>query len=474
MSPFDISLPGSLPLLQPAVVLPALRAATALGCTIENESSFDRKHYFYHDQPAGYQITQYYHPFAKNGRVLLNAEDGLEEGRSVAVNIKQVQLEQDTARTQEDDSLTTLIDFNRCGQALIEIISLPDLHSPRDAAVYVRKIQAILNAVDAVTTGMEQGGLRADVNVSVRRRNATDGAFAYSGVTGLGQRTEIKNLSTFKGIEDAIKAERDRQIGLLEMGQEVEGETRGWSMTSPHETRRLRGKEGVVDYRYMPDPDIPPLLIDSQLIAWIKDTLPPTPNVLTHMLVQEYGLSTTDARTLVSMDDGERLIYFQDIVAALVATDEAPTASVDHGKLAGNWVLHELGQLMSNDERAWSKDLVSSKAMADLIQRLKQKKITGVSAKLILKHLYTGDKRKVDQIITEKNLGFSEMSAQDYKAIATEIVEKFPEHVKDILEKGKTGKLQFLMGQMLRHPRRADMRAPEAEKALRQLIFGDG
>jgi len=142
-----------------------------------------------------------------------------------------------------------LLDFNRVGHPLVEIISLPHIHSPETAAAYVKKIQSLLLSVDAVTTGMEMGGLRADVNVSVRRRDAEPGIHSYSGVVGLGQRTEIKNIGTLKGVEDAIKAERNRQIDVLEAGGSVEGETRGWSLARPTETRRLRGKEGEVDYR---------------------------------------------------------------------------------------------------------------------------------------------------------------------------------------------------------------------------------
>ncbi|KAJ9611708.1 hypothetical protein H2200_004892 [Cladophialophora chaetospira] len=474
IAPFDIALPGSLPVLQPAVILPALRAAIALGCEIEPVSNFDRKHYFYHDQPAGYQITQYYHPFARSGHVDLTADDGLEEGTSLTVNIKQVQLEQDTARTQEDDANTALIDFNRCGQALIEIISLPDIHSPRDAAIYVKRTQSILHAVDAVTTGMEQGGLRADVNVSVRRRDADPGSFSYSGVTGLGQRTEIKNLSTFKGIEDAIKAERDRQIRILDQGGVIEGETRGWSMNNPNETKRLRGKEGEVDYRYMPDADIAPLYLSSDLVEWVTKKLPPTPSVLIQMLINEYDLTFTDASTLVSLDDGERLIFFQEVVDELVATSQVQTTPKDHGRIAGNWVLHELGALLSSDERQWDDNMVTSRSMADIIHRLKSNVITGASAKSILKLLYNGDKRSVPSIILQEDLKFSEMSSGTYEEIAREMIEKFPQHVKDIVDKGKIGKIQFLMGQMMRHPRKGDMRAPTAEETLRRLISKNG
>lgn len=406
-----------------------------------------------------------------SGQVVLTSEDGLEDGREVVVHIKQVQLEQDTARSQEEDSTTTLIDFNRCGQALIEIISLPDLHSPREAAAYVRKVQSMLYAVDAVTTGMEQGGLRADVNVSVRRRGASNEGLSYGGVTGLGQRTEIKNLSTFKGIEDAIKAERDRQISILEGGGAVEGETRGWSITKPNETRRLRGKEGEIDYRYMPDADIPPLYLGIDLIGFVRRTLPPLPTDLAKMLVEEYGLSPTDARTLVLLDDGERHIYFQQVVAELSSLAAHSIPQAELGKMAANWVLHELGSLLSTDERQWSGALVPCDVMAEIIHRLREKQITGASAKQILKLVFNGDKRPISQIVRQEELAFSEMSAEEYQTIAKEIVGKFPQHVKDIVEKGKTGKLQFLMGQMMRHARRGDMRAPEVEKALRQVIY---
>ena len=182
------------------------------------------------------------------------------DGEEVRVGIKQVQLEQDTAKTVQQPPDDMLLDFNRVGQPLIEIITLPHIHQPQTAAACVRKIQDILEAVNSVTTGMELGGLRADVNVSIQRKNTAPAEHSYHGITGLGQRTEIKNLSSFKAVADAIIAERDRQVELLESGGQVEGETRGWSIGST-ETRKLRGKEGEVDYRYMPDPDLPPLYI---------------------------------------------------------------------------------------------------------------------------------------------------------------------------------------------------------------------
>lgn len=205
-------------------------------------------------------------PFARNGHITLYPHDfpgGISpEGGPVTIQIKQVQMEQDTAKTVQQPPSTHLLDFNRVSHPLIEIISLPELHHPLTAAVYVRKIQTILKAVNAVTAGMEMGGLRADVNVSVKQRDGsqTDNIHSYHGVEGLGQRTEIKNLASVKAIEDAIIAERNRQIDLLESGGVVEGETRGWTLGSKT-TKRLRGKEGEIDYRYMPDPDIAPVFI---------------------------------------------------------------------------------------------------------------------------------------------------------------------------------------------------------------------
>src|SRR5438034_2446262 len=208
-------------------------------------------------------------------------------------------MEQDTAKSQELPSATCLLDFNRVSHPLIEIITLPQIHHPATAAACVKKIQGILQSVNAVTRGMEVGGLRADVNVSVRRRNETPGKNEYHGIRGLGQRTEIKNLSSFKAVEDAIIAERDRQITVLEGGGIIEGETRGWTLGST-ETRKLRGKEGEVDYRYMPDPDLGPVIIGEDVLLELKSKMPALPDTLVDLLVRnsKYGLSIEDAKPL--------------------------------------------------------------------------------------------------------------------------------------------------------------------------------
>ncbi|KAK2873824.1 hypothetical protein FQN49_002028, partial [Arthroderma sp. PD_2] len=327
---FDLAFPGSQPSFQPATLIPALRAAIAFGCEIQSVSHFDRKHYFYQDQPAGYQITQYYEPYAKSGALWLYPHDGIapEDGDSVRVGIKQLQMEQDTAKSQELPSHAVLLDFNRVSRPLIEIITLPEIHSPATAAACVKKIQSILQSCGAVNTGMEMGGLRADVNVSVRRTDDVAGEHGYEAISGLGQRTEIKNLSSFKAVEDAIIAERDRQIAVLDAGGKIEGETRGWTIGST-ETKKLREKEGSVDYRYMPDPDIAPVIIGQDLVESLRASMPPAPDEMLETLTQDpmYTLTMEDSKPLIELDDCARLEYYQDAVDALLSLQAAEPAA---------------------------------------------------------------------------------------------------------------------------------------------------
>lgn len=472
-------------MFQKATLIPALRAALALGCEIQKVSHFDRKHYFYHDQPAGYQITQYYQPFARHGTIKITADDcsAVADGEELSIGIKQIQMEQDTAKTQEQDDQTSFIDYNRSGHPLIEIISLPQLHSPEVAAAYVRKIQAILLSVDAVTTGMELGGLRADVNVSVRKHNAAPGVHSYSGVEGLGQRTEIKNLSTLKGVEDAIKAERDRQIEVLEAGGSIEGETRGWSVTLPGQTRRLRDKEGEVDYRYMPDPDIPPLRISADFVDHIRDTLPTLPDrLLVHLTdATTYGLSKTDAQIFLSIDNGERLEYYQEVIQSVVALQKSQDLeSIRSNKtsarlslLASNWVLHELGSLLSTSGMPWSKNRVSVNHMANLIHETISSRLTGSAAKQVLRMIFAGDRRLVLQIIEQDGLAFRPLSDVEYEELARRVMEQNPSVVEEIRTRGKHGKLMFLVGQIMRQGEDGRVEAKKAQLFLQQALDKD-
>ncbi|KAF2147227.1 uncharacterized protein K452DRAFT_217956 [Aplosporella prunicola CBS 121167] len=474
---FDVAFPGTQPQFQSETLIPALRAAMALDCDIQTKSSFDRKHYFYQDQPAGYQITQYYEPLARDGKLTLYDHDGIapEDGKSITIGIKQVQMEQDTAKSIQQPPSIHLLDFNRVSHPLIEIITLPHIHHPSTAAACVRKIQAILRSVDAVTAGMEAGGLRADVNVSVRERLSSESQGSnnsYYGVTGLGQRTEIKNLSSFKAVEDAIIAERNRQIEVLKAGGVIEGETRGWTLGST-ETRRLRGKEGEVDYRYMPDPDLGAVLIGEELIQRIRHTLPALPDEITQMLVDnpKYGMLMKDAKNLLRLDTGDRLDYYLEVVDILhQQTTADERSSMKLGRVAGNWLLMELGALFTTAEISWTENTVSSEQLASIILHLLRKQITGPTAKQLLSTVFYGDDRPVRQIIDDENLLLRPMSREEYFALAGEILDDNPDAIEAIKTKGQKGKLKFLLGQMIRRGDEGRVEAKKAEEVLEEML----
>lgn len=476
---FDVAMPGSQPTFQKETLIPALRAALALNCDIQKTSRFDRKHYFHWDQPAGYQITQYYKPFAKDGYITLYAHDGIaaEDGEQVRIGIKQIQMEQDTAKTISQPGDIHLLDFNRVGLPLIEIITLPQIHHPSTAAALVRKVQILLNAVDACVLGMQSGGLRADVNVSVRGRDADEVGNEYGGVKGLGQRTEIKNLSSFKAVEDAIIAERDRQIEVLEAGGVIEGETRGWTIGST-ETKRLRGKEGEVDYRYMPDPDLGPVVIGQDLLDHLQASLGVLPDEEINILVEEYGLTVKDAMSLVALNDGGRVEYFRNTVDEYLAL--SPNGDLkEASRLCGNWVLHEMGGL-TNDLASEDNPLnmtsegdcvIPHQQLAQLVYYLDTNKITGRTAKKVLSQLYDsglrGEGDTVGHIIERQGLWFSPLSDEEYEELARSVLDM--KIVEEILA-GKEGKINFLVGQMMRKDSEGRVDALTARTVMLKVI----
>ncbi|KAI8627192.1 GatB/GatE catalytic domain-containing protein [Xylariaceae sp. FL1651] len=478
---FDLAMPGSQPVFQKETLIPALRAALALNCEIQPVSRFDRKHYFHWDQPSGYQITQYYEPFARDGRIHLQPRDGIaaEDGDGVSISIKQIQMEQDTAKTLAQPGDVHWIDFNRVGVPLIEIITQPEIHHPATAAALVRKIQILLNAVDACVSGMEAGGLRADVNVSVRRTDDPN--------TPLGQRTEIKNLSSFKAVEDAIIAERDRQIAVLEAGGAITGETRGWSIGST-ETRRLRGKEGEVDYRYMPDPDVAPLLIGADLVSHLLDTMGELPDSVVDTLIRNFGLSPKDAMSLVSLDGGMRVEYFWKVVEALQPNFGADALEKHQNcfQLAANWILHELGRLTSERSDESAQDLgftedgecarVRAAHLADLVFYLYTREITAKVAKELLWAVFRGripgEYDSVSTAIEKENLAFRELSADEYAALADRAVQGQEDILRQFMDaKGfPQGKLMFLVGRMIRLGQEERIDPKNAERIMRDRI----
>lgn len=396
----------------------------------------------------------------------------------MTIGIKQIQMEQDTAKTALQPPSTYLLDFNRVSHPLIEIITLPQIHSPATAAATVRKIQSLLKSVDSCVAGMETGGLRADVNVSVRKRGSTGDNNEYSGVKGLGTRTEIKNLSSFKAVEDAVTAERDRQIKVLEGGGVIEGETRGWTIGST-ETTRLRSKEGEVDYRYMPDPDLPPVLISSELVNHLRKTLPELPDSTISRTLNDFGLSMKDAKTLFSFDDGERLEYCAETIdlvsnkiSAQGLNDDQNQAKV--GKLVANWVLHEIGGLLTSDGREWSDLTITTEELASLLANLMSKQITARVGKQILQQLYdedSDDRISVDARIDDGNLRLRPISREEYIELAQSIMDENPDMVSAVRDKGQKGKTMWFVGQMVRRAEEGTVEAEKAKEIIEELLF---
>ncbi|KUI64261.1 Glutamyl-tRNA(Gln) amidotransferase subunit B, mitochondrial [Cytospora mali] len=490
---FDLAMPGSQPIFQADALIPAVRAAIALNCDVQRLSRWDRKHYFWWDQPGGYQITQYHEPFAREGHITLYKRDGIaeEDGDAVTVGLQQIQMEQDTAKTLARPDGVQWVDFNRVGVPLIEIITKPDIHHPKTAAALVRKIQMYLNSVDACVSGMEAGGLRADVNVSVRR---TD--HALFNTMPLGQRTEIKNLSSFKAVEDAIIAERDRQIVVLTQGGAIAGETRGWSVGGT-ETTRLRGKEGEVDYRYMPDPDLGPVVISDGVVSHLRENLGVLPDAELDELVGEYGLRTKDAMSLMQLDGGGRLEYFYHVIQRL-QTRLGDQWTKGCGVLAANWVLHELGRLTS--ERNASADgsvedlgmtpsgecsRVPSEHLADIIYFLHTRRISSSVSKELLFAVFRGDLSSanpdgyssIEQAIDKEGLWFQRLSKEQYEVLATDLLAserpmlmtKFAPHFSQG-KKYPEGQLMYLVGKMMRSGPPQQMDAKDARETLTRLI----
>lgn len=493
VSLFDVATPGSQPVFQADVLIPALRAALSLNCSVQTTSRWDRKHYFWWDQPSGYQITQYYEPFARDGRVTLYERDGIaaEDGDSVVVGIQQIQMEQDTAKTLARPDGVQWVDFNRVGVPLIEIITKPEIHHPRTAAALVKKVQTYLNSFDACVSGMEAGGLRADVNVSVRRTDQPHWKSA-----SLGQRTEIKNLSSFKAVEDAIIAERDRQIAVLEAGGVVLGETRGWTIGGT-ETTRLRGKEGEVDYRYMPDPDLAPLQIGEDLVSYLRETMGMRPDVEVDELVDKFGLRTKDAISLLQLDDGGRVEYFYDVVQRLkdrLGENWGRECAV----LTGNWVLHELGRLTS-ERNATDGGSVESLGMApnghcervpavhlaDIIFFLHSQRISAKTAKELLFAVFRGAfgdaaperYTNIEEAIQEEGLWFKKLSQDEYEQLAAQALQgetavletKFEPYFAG-KKKYPGGQLQRLVGKMMRDGPSERIDPSVANEVLRAAI----
>lgn len=389
---FDVALPGSQPQINSHAILLAVRAALAFTCKVNPASTFDRKHYFYPDQPAGYQITQNYNALARDGSISLFERDGLDQAEPIVVGISQLQLEQDTGKTMYfDDPPMSLVDLNRNGTPLIEIVTTPCIPSAKAAGVAVRKIQSVLRAVHASEANMEAGGMRCDVNVSVTTEHDRH--------LGPSRRVEIKNLASSRIVTDAVAVESRRQINILEAGGTVGKETRGYDIDK-RETFLTRTKESAVDYRYMPEPDLPSVVITEEFLEQCLQDLPELPDALLDRLQSEpYNLALKDARVL--LQDKSLLLYYEAVLQQVGLRGKS-------AKIVSNWIVHELlGRRRVMQEMGKESSEIGVQSMATIIQYVIESTITGASGKLVLQAIMEGDKRSVAQIVHEKGLAMS-------------------------------------------------------------------
>jgi aspartyl-tRNA(Asn)/glutamyl-tRNA(Gln) amidotransferase subunit B len=364
VSPVDAGMPGMLPVLNRHCVEQAVRTGLGLDAQINSYSVFERKNYFYPDLPTGYQISQYQHPIVGKGRVLIDLPDG----RTRAIGITRLHLEQDAGKSLHDQhEAATLIDLNRCGVALMEIVSEPDIRAPEEAVLYLRKLRSILRYLGTCDGNMEEGSLRCDANVSVRRE----------GSDGLGTRCEIKNVNSMRFVAKAIEYEARRQVELLEAGGRVEQETRLFDAVRG-ETRSMRNKEEAHDYRYFPDPDLLPLVLDEALIARLRAELPELPDAKRERFEREYGLSAYDAGVLVA--EQATADYFE---AAARGRD---------AKQAANWVINELFGMLGKAGLSLESSPVTPARLGSLIDLVNAGTISGRIAKDVFAIMFeTGD-----------------------------------------------------------------------------------
>ncbi|KAF9478677.1 Glutamyl-tRNA amidotransferase B subunit [Pholiota conissans] len=462
--PFDAAFPGTLPKLNPKCVDLGLRTAVALKCDINRRSSFDRKHYFYSDLPSGYQITQQYSPLAMNGALQVTTAGG----EPFTVRIKQIQLEQDTAKsTFNPRTRTSRIDLNRAGAGLMEIVSEPDMRSPEEAAGYVRTLQSILRAMGSSDGNMEQGSMRCDVNISVNRKGETPGT-----------RCEIKNLNSVRFMMAAITHEVHRQIAFLaeNPGEHVPQETRGFNEDT-FTTFRLRSKEDAPDYRYMPDANLGVLVLSEARINEIKSTLPPLPHEVRERLLEKYPVLRDKARQAsldVLLVNNERVVGLdgEDAGGAIRWFDELCEGGRDPA-LVLNWLTQELmGQLASRKETLADNTLSVSQFGA-LVDMVASRTLTGTSGKFLLRHMLANPSQRPMKEIAEEleliALAPSTSSSPQLHALCTAAIAALPSEVAAV-RAGNKNVLNKIVGHVMRASRgRAD--ALVVRVLVEELVF---
>ena len=414
----DAAFPGMLPVINEFCVKQAIKTGIGLKAQINKRSVFDRKNYFYADLPQGYQISQFKHPIVGEGTVVLDMPNGQKE-----VGIERLHLEQDAGKSIHDiDPQNTMIDLNRSGVALMEIVSKPDLRSPDEVNVYIKKLRSIMRYLGTCDGNMQEGSLRADVNVSVR----------VKGVDKLGTRCEIKNVNSIKFMQMAINFEANRQVDLIEEGKSIDQETRLFD-TKKNETRSMRSKEDAHDYRYFPDPDLLPLEVTDEFVEKIKSEIPELPDEKKKRFIEKFKLSPYEATILVS--DIETSKYFEEVIE---------NSDI---KLATNWITGELFAVLNEKNLEISESPVSAKNLSKLINLIKDGTISGKIAKSIFELMMDGDKNP-QKIVEEKGLK-QESDPKALEALIDRVIVDNPDKVKEY-KSGKEKLFGFFVGQAMK------------------------
>ena len=414
----DAAFPGMLPVINEFCVKQAIKTGIGLKAQINKRSVFDRKNYFYADLPQGYQISQFKHPIVGEGTVVLDMPNGQKE-----VGIERLHLEQDAGKSIHDiDPQNTMVDLNRSGVALMEIVSKPDLRSPDEVNVYIKKLRSIMRYLGTCDGNMQEGSLRADVNVSVR----------IKGTDKLGTRCEIKNVNSIKFMQMAINYEANRQVDLIEEGKSIDQETRLFD-TKKNETRSMRSKEDAHDYRYFPDPDLLPLEVTDDFVEKIKSEIPELPDEKKKRFIEKFKLSPYEATILVS--DIETSKYFEEVIE---------NSDV---KLATNWITGELFAVLNNKNLEISESPISAKNLSKLINLIKDGTISGKIAKTIFELMMDSDKDP-QKIVEEKGLK-QESDPKALEALIDKVIVDNPDKVKEY-KSGKEKLFGFFVGQAMK------------------------
>ena len=374
----DAALPGVLPVLNSFCVDQAIKTGLGLHSTINKISYFDRKNYFYADLPQGYQITQFFHPIVSGGYVTIIDEDG----KFKHVNCERIHLEQDAGKSIHDQSPTnSYIDLNRAGIALMEIVTKPDMRSAAEAAAFVRRLRSLLRYLGTCDGNMDEGSMRVDVNVSVHRPD-----------TPFGTRAEIKNVNSIKFIETAIDYEVNRQISILESGGTVDQETRLFDSTTGT-TRTMRSKEDAQDYRYFPEPDLPPLILNDERIENLRKMLPELPDEKSQRLQKDLGLPQYDAEIIT--DERELADFYE------LALSHIKNADQNAAKMLSNWLIGDLFALLNKHGKSITESNISAMNLGELINMIRDDVISGKIAKDVIELMWT--ERKSPAVIVEEH-----------------------------------------------------------------------